>query len=253
MPQSDIPLWLNFTLQQLAAESYLDDVNISDPTAVAAALIRGNSRAGFPETGFTRMTTLQAQQFTQRYQIIDHHANDATGFSATLIREKDQNGQLTNNFTLSFRSSEYQNQLQGGDWERDGVAAADGEIGRYGFALAQLVSMEKYYRELKADPAKLPAGAVLNVTGYSLGGHLATVFTELHHAEVTQTYLFNGPGRGHITGTGATEAERVQGMLDLFRQVLLNPNAGLSVIADQSNPRYQATAASETIELQEAA
>ena len=52
----------------------------------------------------------------------------------------------TGEYTLSFRSTEYQNQVQGGDWERDGVAAADGEIGRYGFALAQLVSMEKYYQ-----------------------------------------------------------------------------------------------------------
>ncbi|MGB3397102.1 MAG: hypothetical protein WBB60_11700, partial [Nitrospira sp.] len=149
MSQSDIPLWLNFALQQLAAESYLHDVNRNDPTAAAAALVKGNNRAGFPETGFTRMTTVQAEQFVQRYQIVDQHANDATGFSATLI--KDLNDPTGKTFTLSFRSSEYQNQVQGGDWERDGAAAADGEIGRYGFALAQLVSMENYYRELKSD------------------------------------------------------------------------------------------------------
>jgi hypothetical protein len=76
---------------------------------------------------------VQAEQFVQRYQIVDQHANDATGFSATLI--KDLNDPTGKTFTLSFRSSEYQNQVQGGDWERDGAAAADGEIGRYGFAL----------------------------------------------------------------------------------------------------------------------
>ena len=76
------------------------------------------------------------------------------------------------------------------------------EIGRDGFAFAQLVSMERYDRELKADPARLPAGSVLNVTGYSSGGHLATVFTELHAQDLNihfgQTVTFNAAGRGFI-------------------------------------------------------
>ena len=246
MSQSDIPLWLNFALQQLAAESYLHDVNINDPTAAAAALVKGNNRAGFPETGFTRMTTVQAEQFVQRYQIVDQHANDATGFSATLI--KDLNDPTGKTFTLSFRSSEYQNQVQGGDWERDGAAAADGEIGRYGFALAQLVSMENYYRELKSDPAKLPAGAVLNVTGYSLGGHLATVFTELHEAEVAHTYTFNGAGRGTIVEQGQVGQPEVQSIRRMLQDLevriqTFDPNGDLLRSGSSGNvyhdTRYQ--------------
>ena len=73
----------------------------------------------------------------------------------------------TGEYTLSFRSLEYQNQADGGDWERDGLAGAAGEIAGIGFALAQLVSMERYYQELKADSTKLPPGAVLNVTTVS--------------------------------------------------------------------------------------
>jgi Ca2+-binding RTX toxin-like protein len=125
----------------------------------------------------------------------------------------------TGEYILSFRSSEYQNQIQGGDWERDGVAGADGEIPRYGFALAQLVSMEKYYQELKADPMKLPAGAVLNVTGYSLGGHLATVFTELHDADVTHTYTFNGAGRGTIVEQGQIGQPEVQSIRRMLQDL----------------------------------
>ena len=34
------------------------------------------------------MTTRQAQAFEARYQIVDHHANDATGFAATLMHER---------------------------------------------------------------------------------------------------------------------------------------------------------------------
>jgi hypothetical protein len=174
MPQSNISLWLRFAQQQIAAESYLHDIDIASATDVADALVRGNNPQGFPERGFTRLVQTQADQFTQRYQILDHHANDATGFSATLLRDT-----TTGEYTLSFRSTEYQNAVDGGDWERDGLSGADGEIFSKGFAFGQLVSMEKYYQRLKTDGV-LPQGATLNVTGYSLGGHLATVFTEMH-------------------------------------------------------------------------
>lgn len=196
MVQNSVSTWLRFALQQMAAESYLD--RTADLTGI---LIDGNNnRRVIPVDQFTgkiRMTALQAQQFTQRYQIIDHHADDATGFSATLMKDRD-----TGEYTLSFRSVEYALQAKGGDYERDGGPGASGEIGRTGFAFAQLVSMERYYRELKANPTKLPVGAVLNVTGYSLGGHLATVFTELHAQDTNinfgQTVTFNAAGRGFI-------------------------------------------------------
>jgi hypothetical protein len=222
MPQSNITTWLEFALQQVAAESYLDTVNINIRDEVETALTRGNNRPGFdppsgPLPGKTQMTDLLVDRFLDRYQIVDHHANDATGFSATLI--KDLSDPTGKTFTLSFRSSEYQSQTQGGDWERDGVAGADGEIARYGFALAQLLSMEKYYQALKADPTKLPAGAVLNVTGYSLGGHLATVFTELHDADVTHTYTFNGAGRGTIVEPGQVGQPEVQSIRRMLQDL----------------------------------
>ncbi len=170
MPQSQISTWLDFALQQMAAESYLDD-----PGGLLSQLTRGNNRFGFdpptgPLLGATRFTNILADRFIAKYDVVSHHANDATGFSATLMREVG-----TNNFTLSFRSTEFRNQGQGGDWERDGQGGAAGEIAGAGFAFGQLVSMERYYRELKASGA-LSQNAVLNVTGYSLGGHLATAF-----------------------------------------------------------------------------
>jgi len=250
MPQSQIAAWLDFALQQMAAESYLDD-----PGGLQTQLARGNNNFGFDPTtgpllGATRSTNVLADRFIAKYDIVDHHANDATGFSATLMRERDQNGQLTNNFTLSFRSTEYRDQSEGGDYERDGVFAApltfaaDGEIGADGFAFGQLAAMENYYLQLTTS-GTLPQGAVLNVTGYSLGGHLATVFTELHvndpNVVFGHTYTFNGAGRGHINGPGATEVARIDGMLDLLREVLFNPEAGLShMVNGLTNPRYLA-------------
>lgn len=241
MPQSNTAKWLTFALQQMAAESYLNNVDFASPEQVIRRLLLGNNSEGFPDTGATRMTGTitqgQAHDFAHSFQIIDHHANDATGFSATLMRDR-----TTGEYTLSFRSTEAKHQAAGGDWERDGLSGADGEIAQTGFALAQLVSMEKYYRSLKADPTKLPAGAVLNVTGYSLGGHLATVFTELHASEVNATYTFNGAGRGRIHGgtTGVPEGERIRQMLEVAETQLdaidpswFNSGSMVNVYTDQ--------------------
>jgi Ca2+-binding RTX toxin-like protein len=233
MPQSEISAWLQFALQQMAAESYLDGINLSIKSDVRTRLRLGNNRDGFPESGATRFTGtaaqgLQDQAFVDRYQIVNHHANDPTGFSATLMREIG-----TNNFTLSFRSTEYRNQSQGGDYERDGAngllfTGADGEILTKGFAFGQLAAMENYYQS--TVKSLLPTGAVLNVTGYSLGAHLATIFTEMHATEVIHTYTFNGPGRGAFNvalSDEAAEAQRMRQMIDKLTLVLLDPDAGL--------------------------
>ena len=138
MPQSQTTTWLDFALQQMAAESYLND-----PGGLLTQLTRGNNRFGFdpptgPLPGATRFTNVLADRFIANYDIVSHHANDSTGFSATLMQERG-----TNDYTLSFRSTEYRDQSEGGDYERDGVFAApltfaaDGEIGAHGFAFGR--------------------------------------------------------------------------------------------------------------------
>ncbi|HRI39577.1 MAG TPA: hypothetical protein PLO50_13560, partial [Nitrospira sp.] len=206
---TQVRVWLDFALQQIAAESYIHRAQSGELGLIPVLKTGNNNLPGDQSdtpilSGKTRMTALQVQQFTQRYQIIDHHANDATGFSATLMKDM-----ATNTYTLSFRSLEYQNQTQGGDWERDGMGGAAGEIAGAGFALGQLVSMERYYQELKSA-GKLPIGATLNVTGYSLGGHLATVFTQLHSNDINHTYIFNGAGIGQVGGVTPVLTEDVR-------------------------------------------
>ena len=197
MPLANIKTWLDFAIQQMAAESYLDQFTV-EGRQLTLVLADGNNdiRKVSPDQflGKTRFVDLDpqtvpnaneitgsAQAFVARYQIEDHHANDASGFSATLMKDT-----TTGEYTLSFRSTEYSLQADGGDRERDGAAGADGELSGNGFAFGQLAAMEAYYQSLKSS-GTLPAGAVLNVTGYSLGGHLATVFTEMHATEVTHT------------------------------------------------------------------
>ena len=238
---TQIRTWLDFALQQMAAESYIHRYLSGELGLIQVLKMGSNNLPGDQSDapvlpGKTRLTDQQIGAFSQRYQIVDHHANDATGFSATLLFDTQ-----AQTYTLSFRSTEFLYHVDGGDRERDGFGA-DLEIAREGFAFGQLAAMEDYYQSLKAN-GTLPAGAVLNVTGYSLGSHLATVFTELHTNEVNHAHTFNGAGRGHITGTGATEAERMRGMLDLLRHVLFNPDAGLPHVSDAGNNlRYLAAA-----------
>ena len=228
MSQSDISIWLKFALQQMASESYLDQLLLGRP--LRELLLEGNNDTRFVQPdlngnlpGKTRFTNVLADQFLDRYQILNHHANDATGFSATLMRDT-----TTGEYTLSFRSTESAPATEGGDQARD-LFGADVEIGTSGFAFGQLVAMEEYYQSLKASGA-LPTGAVLNVTGFSLGGHLATVFTELHEPDVTHTYIFNAAGRGHVPGAVpglSAEETRIQDMLSYFRSVLDDPDNAL--------------------------
>lgn len=221
MDGNNTSAWLKFALQQIAAESYLD-LFISGQRSLVDVLQLGINRPTFTEVNYTRMTLTQASAFDNKYAIVDHHANDATGFSATLIQERG-----TNDFTLSFRSTEYRNQSEGGDWERDGQPGADGEIFFKGFAFGQLVSMERYYQKIKAD-GLLPPGATLTVTGFSLGGHLATVFTEMHESEITHTYTFNGAGRGQISGgtPSLSDGARIAEMVEFFADQLLSQGLG---------------------------
>jgi hypothetical protein len=134
MPNSTA--WLNFALEQMVAESYLDGISFRNLTLLRSRLLDGNNDTRIiqrdPLTGElpnkTRFTNILADRFLASYDIIDHHASDATGFSATFMGNRD-----TGEYTLSFRSTEYRDQLDGGDYERDGAngpffIGADGEI-----------------------------------------------------------------------------------------------------------------------------
>lgn len=150
-----VQTWYNFVLQQMAAESYLDDWKTLRQDARIARLNLGSNNQNYLKVGqtsttadlpgATRMTEHQATDFQTRYTIVSHLPNTASGFSATLMQDN-----VTGAYTLSMRSTEYFNENQGGDWARDGLTlGADLEIARYGFAFGQIASMETYYDHLK--------------------------------------------------------------------------------------------------------
>ena len=247
-----------FTLQQMAAESYFEDIALTDQLNMGKALIRGTNRIGYQNgpadlnegyPGYTRMTSVQADDFLSKYKVVHQWSDNPTtgavpgsrptaegidgkpklnagellantGLSATLIQKLDSNGVPTNEYTLAIRSTEFRDWSKGGDGERDKTAADIKGIAFNGFALAQLDALEQYYTWLK-DNSLLPANANLNVTGYSLGGQLATVFTEIHQGEMGtgQAVTFNGAGRG----TWNSSAGGLAAMISYYHSVLNNP------------------------------
>jgi len=83
------------------------------------------------------MVQEQAQAFVREYEIIDYHANDATGFAATLFKNR-----ATGEYILSPRSTEFRQWGAAGDRKRDHNGANEEGIIKRGFALAQLASLE---------------------------------------------------------------------------------------------------------------
>lgn len=231
----DINAHYQFVLQQHVAEVYLEN-GIYGEDAVARKLADDNNRASDPtgRLGQTKPTKTQVNVFTTNYQVIHQVSDNAglgdsrpnrqlypggsianTGFSATLIQKVG-----TNEFTLAIRPTESRSAgVVGGNRERDGYGA-DGSIALSGgFALAQICAMKSYYAWLK-NSEQIPAGANLNVTGYSLGGHLATVFTELHPPEIAETVTFNSAGRGKWNRS----VEDLSAIVEFYKSVLASPN-----------------------------
>src|SRR5262245_5237675 len=109
-----IRAWLDFALQQVAAESYLHGIDRGVRTQVVPRLTRGNSPLQGPDDQYVRMTVGQANAFFERYQIVDHHPNDSSGFSATLLKDVDAQSPRFNQYTLVIRSTEYKDRSEGG-------------------------------------------------------------------------------------------------------------------------------------------
>lgn len=237
-----IDLWYDAVLKQMAAEAYLEGVDLSEPADIKAALVQGNNRPGFEPRGLTRFSEVQANEFLTRFQIVHHWSDNPlsatvgpndpgylslngqqilanSGISATLIKNIDPASAQFGSYTLSIRSTEYQSAANGGDRARDLWGADAGGIFLNGFALAQWNALEQYYDWLQSS-GTLPAGTALRLTGYSLSSNLTTLFTEIH-PEVVNTVNFNGPGRG----TWNQSVGDLRAMLEYYRAVLADPLA----------------------------
>jgi pimeloyl-ACP methyl ester carboxylesterase len=187
----------------MAAEALLDQF---DNAATVEALKFGNERS-------SRFTTIVATEFASQWIVVAHQASSGAGFSGTLFRYRGQTdverSLVENELVMSFRSTEFVD-----DSARDSEATNQLEIQPFGWAFGQMADMEAWYGRLKQE-GKITSPDKFAVTGYSLGGHLATAFSQLRADEtltrgianpITSTYTFNGAGVGELVG-GATLAQ----------------------------------------------
>lgn len=205
-----VATYLKYANVQMAAEA---DLALFSNQATVESLTYGNNRSSkFPIT--------LANQFSKDWEVVDHKANTSTGFSGTLFKyigETDPaRGLAKGELVMSFRSTEFAD-----DAARDNEATNKLEIQQFGWAFGQIADMQDWYNALLSSN-KLSATDRFAVTGYSLGGHLATAFSLLMNeagksGNITGVYTFNGAGVGDVKSGTLTEA------LNVFRA---NRNGG---------------------------
>ncbi|NML27864.1 calcium-binding protein [Zoogloea dura] len=198
MSNDSIQNFLKYANLQMAAEATLEKgSNIGSPIITSGIpvlppkyLTDGNNHASkFP-------SPLASSFLAEGWEIIAHQPNTSTGFSATLFKNN-----KTKELVISFRSTEFVD-----DAVRDNQATNKMEIKEHGWALGQIADMEAWWEKLQANGV-LTRDAKVTVTGYSLGGHLATAFSLLHGTErVSAVYTFNGAGVGDVHSNTSLDA-----------------------------------------------
>ena len=197
--------YLKFVNVQMAAEAlYTIDAN-NKATVLTPGKVRSGAldpaMLGLGNRHASKFAPTEAAKFATEWRVIEHISNTTTGFSGTLLRAlKDDaaTGTKVGEYVMSFRSTEFLD-----DAGRDNQATNTLEISQKGWAFGQISDMEAWYKHLQ-DTQLIPDGAKFSVTGYSLGGHLATAFNLLRREDGTQAsridkvVTFNGAGVGLI-------------------------------------------------------
>ena len=187
----------------------------------------------------SKFSPTQATEFVKDWEIVSHLPNTATGFSGTLFKathDIENTNIKDGDLVISFRSTEFvEDQL------RDSIATNTLEISKTGWAMGQISDMERWFLSLK-DNGLIGEEQPITVTGYSLGGHLATSFHILHSEQIKNTFTFNGAGVGDVGGDGLTTKEELQNLIKNFNnykengvEQLLTGKAGNFSVADFYN------------------
>jgi hypothetical protein len=155
MANGKIQAYADFINQQVAAESFLRNMVTTDQ-------VQSSVKAG--NTVKSKEPSLVATQFgvdTGRYRVIAHQdltlnsdktvpgVMNKSGMSATVLFDT-----TTNTYTLSIRSTEMGAIFDGGD------VAADIDIGLFGWAFAELKSLEAFWSNLLDGSARDGQNAV---------------------------------------------------------------------------------------------
>lgn len=193
MSSLSISDYLKYANLQMAAEALygynatIPDANLIPSTTYNDGPIdfEDNLTTGNLHASIFTPTQVELSGLTSDWVVVEHLSNTSTGFSGTLFKHKDTGEQV-----MSFRSTEFID-----DAARDNQATNTLEIKECGWAFGQIDDMQNWYASLQQRG--LIDGS-LAVTGYSLGGHLATAFNLLYPNVAKEVVTFNGAGVGTI-------------------------------------------------------
>ena len=126
------------------------------------------------------LTAPQIKEFMENWKVVAYLPNTTTGFSGTLFKAKRDIPGTTikaGEKVMSLRSTEFID-----DAVRDNEATNTREIADRGWAFGQIDDLEQWFQGLRNEKL-IGDGEQIRITGYSLGGHLATAFNILHRDE----------------------------------------------------------------------
>lgn len=210
---------------QMAAEA-LFGLQTSAPGSTFVGPFDTPQKIGFLTTGngrASRFTRVQAEEFAQIWEVVEHTSNSLTGFSGTLFKARAdappqllaRYGATANQLVLSLRSTEFID-----DAARDNQSNAM-EIRERGWAFGQIADMQRCWVSSLTTSGILDRPAI--VTGYSLGAQMATAFNRIYPSLAASTYTFNGVGVGEVNNRWSLasvielfERRPSQGNQDLF-------------------------------------
>ncbi len=211
---------LKYANLQMAAEALFAIKPTDKPGETYAGAV-GEDVIALGNRHASKFTSTQATEFAQEWKVIEHKSNTATGFSGTLfecLKDDPAKGLKQGDLVLSFRSTEFID-----DAARDNQATNTMEIKSFGWAFGQIADMRDWFDKLNADPQKLGGSKPFAVTGYSLGGHLATAFNQIIYERnegnrITETYTFNGAGVGEIKKPNQTNLNSIIDQFNIDRR-----------------------------------
>jgi len=238
MANRQLESWLDLVSSQIAAEAFLGRAfGASDEEARVLALGLGLQIGNINNSRFPFDTEEVPSAFTdayaRRYELVAYQdlsfglnngvlngysdganlAPSKSGFAAVLLRDRlaePGNSQ----YVLSVRSTEFAESIRDlGDYY------AGLEIKLLGASLGQLGSLNRFFSaarmgevaptgqgdlgKLSEFSAYMAAGGKVNLTGYSLGGELATLFSGLRSDDIGHVTLVNAAGTGIPRGLPA--------------------------------------------------
>jgi len=163
------------------------------------------------------LTAPQIKEFMENWEVVAYLPNTTTGFSGTLFQAKRDIPGTTikaGEKVMSLRSTEFID-----DAVRDNEATNTREIADRGWAFGQIDDLEQWFQGLRNEKL-IGDGEQIRITGYSLGGHLATAFNILHRNEglIKNTYTFNGAGVGmeNVAGHGEIKEMNKDSLKDIM-------------------------------------